>query len=198
MTARLVLASASPRRADVLRQLGLDFEIRPADIDEAFSSDELPSAYVERLAREKAQMVSQAEVGALVIGGDTIVLDGEQLLAKPESPDDAVAMLMRLSGGVHRVLSGIALAGPDDVVSTVVQTGVRMRAFDEVTARAYVETGEPLDKAGAYGIQGQGAALVEGIDGDYYSVVGFPVGGFLDLLGQIGWRFTFRGLEPDR
>lgn len=191
MIPRLVLASGSPRRADVMRQLGLEPEIRPAEIDEAYRPGETPAEHVERLARAKAEAVSRGVADALVIGGDTIVLDGARVLPKPVDADDAVAMLASLSGRTHEVLSGLAIAGAHGTVSAVSRTRVRMRAFDDATTTAYVSTGEPLDKAGAYGIQGQGAALVAGIDGDYYTVVGFPVGVFLDLLGQVGWRFDF-------
>ena len=191
---RLVLASASPRRADVLRQLGFDPSIRPADVDETYLHGESPVEHVERLARSKAAAV--AEPGALVIGGDTVVVDGPNVLVKPAGVEEAVDMLLGLSGGVHDVLSGIAVAGPHGVVSTVARTRVRMRPFDEATARAYVATGEPLDKAGGYGIQGLGAALVESIDGDYYAVVGFPVGAFLGLLEEAGWRSAFGTFVP--
>lgn len=191
MSPRLVLASGSPRRADVLRQLGFDPEVRPADVDEAYMPGETPTEHVERLARAKAEAVVQQGVEALVIGGDTIVLDGDRVLSKPLDADDAVAMLERLSGGTHEVLSGLALSGRHGTVSTVARARVHMRAFDGETAEAYVATGEPLDKAGAYGIQGQGAALVEAIDGDYYAIVGFPVGAFFDLLERAGWRFDF-------
>jgi septum formation protein len=110
---------------------------------------------------------------------------------KPADAAEARAMLRGLAGRAHDVLSGIALAGPHGTVSAVTRTRVWMRPFDDGVAAAYVATGEPLDKAGAYGIQGGGAALVERIDGDYYSVVGFPVAAFLDLLERAGWRFAF-------
>jgi septum formation protein len=106
-----------------------------------------------------------------------------------------VAMLLSLAGRSHEVLTGLALAGAHGVVSGVARTSVRFRDFDEATARRYAETGEPMDKAGAYGIQGLGAALVEGLDGDYYSVVGLPVRLFLDLLERAGWRYDFGEIE---
>lgn len=195
MSPRLVLASGSPRRADILRQLGFDPEVRPADVDEAYMPAETPVEHVERLARAKAEAVAPHAVEALVIGGDTIVLDGDRVLAKPLDAADAVAMLERLSGRTHEVLSGLALSGRHGTVSTVARARVHMRAFDGETAAAYVATGEPLDKAGAYGIQGQGAALVEAIEGDYYAIVGLPVGAFLDLLERAGWRFDFGVLK---
>jgi septum formation protein len=167
----------------------------PADVDEALRKGESAEAYVERLARDKAMAVAATEPDALVVGGDTVVVDSGEILSKPDGPEAAVSMLMQLSGGAHEVLSGIALAGPRGVVSAVARTAVWMRSYDEDTVRAYVATGEPLDKAGAYGIQGQGAALVESIEGDYYAVVGFPVGAFLDLLDRGGWRFGFDGVR---
>lgn len=188
---RLVLASQSPRRADVLRQLGLDPEIRPAHIDESYAPGETPVEHVERLAREKAEAVAARGPDALVIGGDTIVLDGDLVLGKPSSAEEAVEMLVGLGGRTHEVISGIAIAGAHGVVSRVARTTVRFAEVSRDEAERYVATGEPLDKAGAYGIQGLGAGLVSGIDGDYYTVVGFPVPAFVELLGEAGWRYDF-------
>jgi len=188
---RLILASASPRRSDVLRQLGLAPEIRPTDVDEAYLEGESPREHVERLARAKARVAAADAPGALVVGGDTVVVDRGHVLTKPADEGAAVDMLLALSGGTHEVLSGIALAGSHGMVSRVARTEVRMRSFDRSTATAYVATGEPMDKAGGYGIQGLGAALVEGIEGDYYAVVGFPVGAFISLLGEAGVQYVF-------
>lgn len=199
---RIVLASASPRRADVMRQIGLDPEIRPADVDEAYLPGETPAEHVERLAREKAEALLArltAEgrgADVLVVGGDTVVVDDGRVLTKPTDRDDACRMLEALSGGAHDVLSGIAVSCGGGTVSAVARTRVFMRDFGPDTAAAYVDTGEPMDKAGGYGIQGLGAALVARIDGDYYSVVGFPVGAFLDLLERSGWRAAFGRLMP--
>jgi len=191
MGAHLILASGSPRRASILRQLGLHPEVRPATVNEALLPGERPVEHVERLARAKAEFVALDMPEALVVGGDTVVLSGERVLGKPDSPEHAVQMLMRLAGRSHEVLTGLALAGAHGVVSGVAHTTVRFRDFDIESARRYVGTGEPGDKAGAYGIQGLGAALVDALDGDYYSVVGFPVSVFLDLLGRAGWRYDF-------
>ena len=193
---RLVLASASPRRSDVLRQLGLEPEVRPADVDETYLDGETPEEHVERLARAKAGAAAADVPGALVVGGDTVVVDQGRVLTKPADERAAVEMLLGLSGGTHEVLSGIALAGPHGTVSRVARTEVRMGAFDHATATAYVATGEPMDKAGGYGIQGLGAALVDGIEGDYYAVVGFPVGAFIALLEEAGVRYAFGTLTP--
>ncbi|MDA0312143.1 MAG: Maf family protein [Gemmatimonadetes bacterium] len=193
---RIVLASASPRRADVLRQLGLAPEVCPADVDETYFPGETPEQHVERLARAKASAVADAYTGALVVGGDTVVLDGATVMGKPRNGDDATEVLLALAGREHQVLSGLAIAGAHGIVSRVVCTRVRFRDFSADDARAYVSSGEPLDKAGSYGIQGLGAALVAGISGDYYAVVGFPVAAFIDLLTEAGWRYDFGRVVP--
>jgi septum formation protein len=191
-----VLASGSPRRLDVLRQLGLAPEVRPASLDESYFAGEAPAQHVERLARAKAVAEASQRPEALVIGGDTIVVLDGRVLGKPRDATEAVATLMSLSGRTHEVLTALALAGSHGIVSTVNRASVRFRDFDVQTASRYVDTGEPLDKAGAYGIQGLGAALVDSIAGDYYCVVGFPVGAFLDLLARSGWRYEFGRLNP--
>jgi septum formation protein len=184
-----------------MRQIGLDPEIRPADVDEAYLPGETPAAHVERLARAKAEALleearGQSEGVLLVVGGDTVVVDGGMVLTKPVDEEEARAMLEGLSGRSHEVLSGLAVAGPRGTVSAVTRTTVFMRSYGPEIAASYVATGEPMDKAGGYGIQGMGASLVARIDGDYYSVVGFPVATFLDLLEQSGWRADFGTLTP--
>jgi septum formation protein len=191
MNPRIVLASASPRRADVLRQLGVEALVRPADVDERYMAGETPVEYVERLARWKADTVCDGAEDVLVVGGDTVVLHEGRVLSKPEDEAHAVSMLLSLSGGTHEVLSGIAISGAHGMVSGVARTEVRMRSFGRELTESYVATGEPMDKAGGYGLQGKGAALIEGVAGDYYAVIGFPVGAFLDLLLRVGWRFEF-------
>jgi septum formation protein len=193
---RIVLASASPRRADLLRQMGLEPEIRPAHVDESYLAGEGAEAHVERLARAKAEAVARSEEGALVVGGDTVVVCEGRILGKPRDEREAVEMLLALAGRTHRVLSGIALAGEAGTVSAVGRAQVRFRDYGPELAGAYVATGEPLDKAGAYGIQGLGAALVDGIDGDYYTIVGLPIGRFVELLARSGWRYAFGTLHP--
>ena len=191
----LVLASASPRRTAILQMLGLAHEVVATHIPEEFHPSETPDGHVERLAREKALAGARSRPDALVLGGDTVVVLDGVVLGKPAGPEDAVAMLLRLSGRRHVVHSGLALAEPRGVVhSAVDRTGVVFRPFAEAEARAYVATGEPLDKAGAYGIQERGAALVSEIEGDYYTVVGLPVAALLSLLERAGWGYTFGGL----
>jgi septum formation protein len=194
VTPRLVLASSSPRRVDVLRQLRLEPEIVPARVDESYQPGESPTEHVERLARRKSQAVALREPDALVTAGDTVVVDGKRILVKPSGPEEAASMLLSLAGRAHDVLTGLAITGAHGTVSGVARARVRFRSFDADTARRYVASGEPMDKAGGYGIQGLGAALVEGIDGDYYCVVGFPVSVFLDLLERAGWRYDFGSL----
>ena len=192
---RFILASSSPRRLSVLRQLGLNPGVRPAEIDESYACGESPSEYVERLARSKAEAVAATEQNALVVAGDTVVLYKGQVLVKARDSVEAVSMLSQLAGNIHEVLTGLAIAGSHGIVSDVERTEVLFRDFGTDTIRRYASTGEPLDKAGAYGIQGLGAALVAGVQGDYYSVVGFPVSLFLDLLEQAGWLYNFGHLS---
>ena len=193
--ARVVLASASPRRRHLLEQLGILFEVEPAAVDESALPDEAPGAHVERLALAKARAVAAARPAALVIGGDTVVVLGSEILTKPAGPEAAVAMLLRLQGREHRVETGVALVAPGGRErSEVVSVDVRFRAFDRATAEAYVATGEPLDKAGAYGIQGYGAVLVEAIRGDYFAVMGLPVARVVALASEMGYSYDFRGL----
>jgi len=167
-------------------------------VDETYLTGETPEAHVERLAREKAEAVARTEPDALVVGGDTLVVDGARVLGKPGDEAGAARMLISLAGRAHTVLSGLALAGAPgtgETLSTVTRTHVRFRAYGEDIARAYAATGEPLDKAGGYGIQGLGAALVSGVEGDYYSVVGFPVSAFMELLERAGLRYEFGSLS---
>ena len=195
MKPRLILASQSPRRAELLRMLALDFEILPANIDEKYLRHEAPPAHAQRLAREKALVIAQAHPEALVVGSDTVVVIDRSVLGKPKSEDEAVAMLMRLQGRTHRVATGIAVAQGEQCAAETEIVRVKFRAFDEDTAREYVATGEPMDKAGAYGIQGYGASLVEWVHGDYFAVMGLPVQRMIRMFEQLGFRYDFRGLE---
>lgn len=194
-TPRLVLASGSPRRAEILRRLGLEFEIRPQEIDEALSPHEGPVAAAERLARRKAEAGARADAWSL--GCDTLVALDSHVLGKPASPSDAVATLSLLAGRAHLVYTGIALASVERTESVVERTRVRFRALGAREIEEYVATGEPLDKAGAYGIQGFGAAIVSGVEGDFFNVMGLPVLRLLELLGRFGWRYAFGSLAPD-
>jgi nucleoside triphosphate pyrophosphatase len=189
----LVLASASPRRAQLLEMLGLSFRVHPANIDESLRDGEPPGGHAERLSVEKARAIAALEPAALVIGSDTVVVVDDAILGKPGDPADAVAMLLRLQGREHTVVTGVAVARDGRCWSGVERVIVRFRAFDEETARRYVETGEPMDKAGAYGIQGYGATLVERIEGDFFAVMGLPVARLVSLLEAAGYRYAFGG-----
>ena len=191
----LVLASQSPRRSELITRLGLQFEIAPADIDESYGEGEMPPAHAERLAREKAQAIAAARPDALVVGSDTIVVIDGAVLGKPRDRDQAIEMLQRLSGREHEVCTGVAVAHGGRVESGLERVRVRFRVLDRRACEEYVDTGEPMDKAGAYGIQGFGSAIVECIEGDYFAVMGLPVVRMLGLFERFGWRYAFGRLE---
>ena len=182
--AQLILASGSPRRRDFLAELGIAFEVRVTDIDETPQTGEQPVDFVARLSREKAQAVEQAGAEAWVLAADTaVVVDGE-ILGKPGDEAEACAMLMRLSGRWHEVWTGFSLCcqATAELCTKTVCTRVRFLTLTPELCRAYVRTGEPLDKAGAYGIQGKGCFLVPEISGSYTNVVGLPMTEVLETL----------------
>ena len=191
----LILASQSPRRAELLSRLGLTFEISPADIDESYLDHETPEAHAERLAREKASKLAARRPDALVVGSDTIVVVDGDVLGKPRDAAEGVAMLLRLSGREHDVFTGVAVASAGRVESGLERVRVRFRPLERAECEAYVSTGEPMDKAGAYGIQGYGSSIVEAIEGDFFAVMGLPVVRTLALLRRHGWRYSFGSLE---
>ena len=195
----LILASASPRRARYLRMLGLDFEVVPSGVAEHPRGSESPEGHVERLAGEKARAVAARRAGSLVLGGDTVVVFRGEILGKPGTREEAVEMLLRLEGRSHDVYSGLALVGQDGEVSSGVSvTRVTFRGLAPEEVEAYVDTGEPMDKAGSYGIQGLGASLVERLEGDYFTVAGLPVPLLVRLFERSGWRYAFGRLLPLR
>ncbi len=181
----LVLASASPRRRDLLGQLGLRFTVAAADLDETPRPDEAPEAYVLRLAREKARAVASRFPDTWVLAADTTVVLGRELLGKPRDEAEAREMLTRLSGRTHEVHTGVALAGRADE-ALVVRTRVTFRTLSAGEIAWYVGTGEPRDKAGAYAIQGKGGFLVAAIEGSPTNVIGLPLGETLALLTRAG------------
>lgn len=181
----LVLASASPRRRELLGQLGLRFTVAAADLDETPQADEAPEAYVLRLAREKARAVAARFPGAWVLAADTTVVLGSELLGKPRDEAEAREMLSRLSGRTHEVHTGVALAGRAEE-ATVVRTRVTFRTLSAGEIDWYVGTGEPLDKAGAYAVQGRGGVFVEALEGSPTNVIGLPLGETLALLARAG------------
>ena len=184
----ITLASRSPRRRQLLEMLGLPVRVVPADVPELPLPGEEPAAYARRLAREKVRAVP----GELVLGADTIVvLDGD-ILEKPADPDDAVRMLRRLQGACHHVITSVALLTDGNLFEAQDRTAVWFRRATDDELRAYVATGEPMDKAGSYGIQGPGATLVERIEGDFFGVMGLPIRLVLKLLAEAGRPYDFR------
>ncbi len=180
----LILASESPRRIRLLRSLGLTVEVIPSGIEEGDDPKQEPSTLVACRAKEKAQAVSRLHPRSWVLGADTIVVLQDTVFGKPETAEQAIAMLQQLSGQAHHVLSGLCLMRLDPPFErvTVVRTEVRFKPISDGEIRAYVRTGEPLDKAGAYGIQGRGAFLVEAVQGSYTNVVGLPLCETLEWL----------------
>lgn len=192
---RVILASASPRRRDLLALVGIAHEVMPADIDESPRAGEPPRVLAERLACEKAASLAAREPRALIVAADTIVVIDGEILGKPADAAGAARMLGRLAGRTHTVLTGVAVARGARLESGVEAVEVTFRALDEARIAAYIATGEPMDKAGAYGIQGYGATIVERIHGDYFAVMGLAIGLLVELLQQLGVRYDFTGLR---
>lgn len=192
MTLRVILASQSPRRRDLLDLVGIVHEVRPADINEDVHPGEGAAAYTERLAREKAATLARLEPDAFVIAADTtVVVDGD-ILGKPADAVEAQRMLRRLAGRDHIVMTGIAVARGGRIESAVEEVRVVFRPLSDAEISAYVATGEPMDKAGAYGIQGFGATIVERVEGDYFSVMGLGLRRLVALFARHGVAYRFR------
>ena len=189
---RLILGSASPRRADLMHQLQLSFEIIPSPEEEPIPDTPIPSEYALESATAKARAVyallasRDAAADAIVIGADTIVCLDDQILGKPTDRQDAVRMLSSLSGKIHQVYTGLAVQYGTTLLREAVCTTVKMNSFTHADIAAYVQSGEPLDKAGAYGIQGLGARFIERVEGCYYNVVGLPLARLCALLDTAG------------
>jgi septum formation protein len=180
----IVLASGSPRRRELLACLGLQFDVRAADVDETPGNGEGPEALARRLAESKARALAQP--GALVIGADTVVARRGELFGKPENPADAVRMLRELAGGEHVVITGVAVASAHRVRTAALTSQVQLRAFSDDEIAAYVASGDPLDKAGAYAVQNEQFRPVARLDGCRCNVVGFPIGVVAELLADAG------------
>jgi septum formation protein len=191
MTQRIYLASRSPRRAELLQQIGIAFEVLPSDIDESVMAGEAPSAYVTRLAREKAQAClnslqrDKAVLLPILAADTTVSIDGI-ILGKPESDEEAHVMLARMSGRRHEVHTGIAVATGAGIEVALSTTYVEMDALTDAAIQAYVATGEPHDKAGAYGIQGLAGTFIKHIEGSYSGVMGLPIYETAALLKRAG------------
>jgi septum formation protein len=186
MQTPVVLASSSPRRHQLLRHLGVPFSIDPSTIDETPTPGASPTEVALSLAQRKANDVAQRHQNAVVIGADTLVDLNGRILNKPVDAEDARRMLRALAGNTHQVHSGIAVWRDGRTLSRVVSSTVKMRPASEETIAAYVAGGEPLDKAGAYAVQGEGAALIERVEGSYLAVVGLPLLALRDLLLEAG------------
>ena len=188
----LVLASQSPRRRELLALIGLAHEVRPADIDESYLEGETPEQHCERLARGKASaLAGQVRRDAVIIGSDTIVVVDGLVLGKPSDAADAKRMLRMLSGRSHTVLTAVAVARDARLESAVERVSVSFREIDDEEIAAYIATREPMDKAGAYGIQGYGATIVSRIEGDYFAVMGLALNLLVRLLARVGLRYEF-------
>ncbi len=191
MTSRLVLASGSPRRHQLLEMLGIPHDVDPADLSEDALPGEPVEAVAVRLARAKARQVAARRPGRWVLAADTLVALDDRVLGKPASADEAADMLTALAGREHRVVTAVALVRGAETHERHDVTRVRFRPLSPREIRSYVATGEPLDKAGAYGVQGYGAALVERIEGDFFGVMGLPLRLVLDLLALAGRPYDF-------
>jgi septum formation protein len=190
---KLVLASSSPRRAQILRDAGFDFTIQPANVDESLAPGEAVEAYVARIAQAKAHAVAGRALAdgtpAIVIAADTVVLAGKQILPKPKDADDARRMLRLLNATTHEVLTGLFVIRAYDGISFahLERTRVEFNRISDLDIDAYIQTKEPFDKAGAYGIQGIGGRFVRKVDGCYFNVMGLPLSRLWEILRQMRW-----------
>jgi septum formation protein len=183
---KFILASASPRRRELLESIGLEFEVIPSHIPEVRAAGESPEEYVARLSREKAAAVAREHPGRWVIAADTTVLLGDELLEKPADGLDAVRMLATISGKTHTVYTGVTLLGSGYSDTRVSESEVRMLPLSGADIEWYVGTGEPLDKAGSYAVQGKGAMFIDSIHGSYTNVVGLPLATLFLMLRRAG------------
>lgn len=182
----IVLASASPRRQELLRQVGVSFTVITSGVDEQMDPRLSPGELVEQLALSKAEDVARRHPDRVVLGADTVVVLGNQVLGKPRDRAGAISMLERLSGREHQVYTGVAVVGQGRRRVEHEVTDVRFRALTRSEVERYVDSGEPIDKAGAYAVQGLGAVLVSGVSGDYFSVVGLPICRTVRILSEFG------------
>ena len=188
---RVILASTSPRRHQLLELIGIEHEVRPSQMEEIQLPGEAPEAYAERLARAKAETGAADAPDALVVGADTLVVIDDTVLEKPRDEQHAQQMLERLSGRTHVVMTAVAVAYEGRTVSTVEKVSVTFRRLLYDEQWSYIRTGEPMDKAGAYGIQGFGATIVNRIDGDYCAVMGLSLVRLVELISEVGVRYDF-------
>ena len=185
---RIILASASPRRKELLEKLGLRFEVEPSNYEEYTPSGLEPHELARRISREKAKAVASKHEDAIVIAADTFIVFGKRILGKPHTAIEAREMLKTLSGQSHSVVTGFSIidAGTNRTLSQSVETKVYIKKLTQVEIDVYVKSKEPLDKAGAYAIQGLGAVFVEKIEGDYFNVIGLPLSALTEALKEFG------------
>jgi septum formation protein len=195
---RIVLASGSPRRRELLNLIGIAHEARPANLDESMRTRETPRHYAERLAREEATAMEELDPDLITIGADTIVVIDRKVLGKPVDAADAFRMLSLLSGRAHTVITAVAVSRAKKLRSAVEVVRVKVRPLSKEEIAAYIATGEPMDKAGAYGIQGFGATIVERVEGDYFAVMGLPLVRLVSLLRDVGVDYRFGALGTVR
>lgn len=189
MKYKIVLASSSPRRKELLGKTGIEFEVVIPSADESLTGDETPEEFALRVSAEKASSVSRnLDNGSVVIGADTIVVVNGEILGKPSGKEEAAVMLQKISAKEHNVYTAFSIVEPKQKVlhSEIVRTGVSIKRLAAHEIEGYIKTGEPMDKAGAYGIQGIGAFMVRGIEGSYTNVVGLPVVELLEALKKLG------------
>lgn len=186
MTRKIILASGSPRRRELLRGLGLEFEIYKPEVDESRLDNERPEDLCRRLSRIKAMAGSQKFHDSIIIAADTIVVIDGLILGKPSDREDAFNMLRTLQGREHEVLTGLTVCSDTKIISHVEHTRVKFRQLGDSQIKNYIASGECDDKAGAYAVQGKGALLVEGLSGDYFNVVGLPVCALGKILAELG------------
>ena len=187
----VVLASSSPRRRDLLNLIGIAHDVRPPNIDETMRPREAPRRHAERLAREKASAIAVRDPDLITIGADTVVVINRKVLGKPKDVADAARMLGLLSGREHTVITAVAVARGRKLRSAIEEVKVKFRRLRDDEIEAYIATGEPMDKAGAYGIQGFGATIVERVEGDYFAVMGLPLVRLVGLMRDVGVRYRF-------
>ena len=192
---KVVLASSSPRRRELLNLIGIAHEVRPANVDESMRPREAPRRHAERLARDKANAVAVRDPDLITIAADTIVVINRKVLGKPVDKDDAARMLAMLSGREHTVITAVAVSRGKKLRSAIEEVKVKFRRLREDEIEAYIATGEPMDKAGAYGIQGYGATIVERVEGDYFAVMGLPLVRLIGLMRDVGVVYQFGSIR---
>lgn len=181
----LILASGSLRRAKLLKDAGLEFAVIPSDIEEVFDGEQNPEEIVINLALQKAKAVFKDHLNDTIIAADTIVIFGDEILGKPKDEKDAYRMLKLLANETHHVYTGVAVLKGDEKRVFYTKSAVTMRPLSDLEIKNYIDTGEPMDKAGAYGIQGEGGQLVDHFNGDFFTIVGLPLKDVLDALKSI-------------